>query len=140
MPEAELGHAEAWPPAGCALVTGGSRGIGAAIARGPRRRRLAAWRQLQLRLEAAAQVVAEIEAAGGRAVAFQGDVADPAAPTRCSRPLEQHFDLPVLALVNNAGITRDNLTPSLTDEEWDAVIDTNLTAAFRLHAPGAEGR
>ena len=40
--------------------------------------------------------------------------------------------MPVLALVNNAGISRDNLSPSLTDEEWDAVIDTNLTAAFRF--------
>ncbi len=40
--------------------------------------------------------------------------------------------MPVLALVNNAGITRDNLSPSLTDDEWQAVIDTNLTAAFRF--------
>ena len=40
--------------------------------------------------------------------------------------------MPVLALVNNAGITRDNLSPSLTDDEWEAVIDTNLTAAFRF--------
>ena len=40
--------------------------------------------------------------------------------------------MPVLGLVNNAGISRDNLSPSLTDEEWDAVIATNLTAAFRM--------
>ena len=38
----------------------------------------------------------------------------------------------MLALVNNAGITRDNLTPSLTDDAWEHVIDTNLTAAFRF--------
>jgi 3-oxoacyl-[acyl-carrier protein] reductase len=46
---------------------------------------------------------------------------------------------PVLALVNNAGITRDNLSPSLTDEEWDAVIDTNLTAAFRFTRRALKG-
>ena len=40
--------------------------------------------------------------------------------------------MPVLVLVNNAGISRDDLTPSLGDEEWDAVLDTDLTAAFRL--------
>src|SRR5205085_10762369 len=46
--------------------------------------------------------------------------------------LESQFDGPVLVLVNNAGISRDDLTPSLGDEEWDTVIDTDLSAAFRL--------
>jgi 3-oxoacyl-[acyl-carrier protein] reductase len=45
--------------------------------------------------------------------------------------LEAEFG-PVLVLVNNAGISRDDLTPSLGDEEWDAVIETDLTAAFRF--------
>ena len=45
--------------------------------------------------------------------------------------VERQFG-PVLVLVNNAGISRDNLTPSLRDDEWDAVIETDLTAAFRL--------
>jgi 3-oxoacyl-[acyl-carrier protein] reductase len=59
-------------------------------------------------------------------------VGDSGAPDELFGGLEEHFGSPVLALVNNAGINRDDLTPSLGDEEWSAVIDTDLTAAFRL--------
>ena len=117
---------------GSALVTGASRGSGAAIVRG-----LAAegWRvgvNVRTGREAAQAVVGEIERAGGQAVALPGDVADPAAPDAVFAALEAHFDVPVLALVNNAGISRDDLTPSLGDEEWAAVLETNLTGAFRM--------
>jgi len=113
-------------------VTGASRGIGAAIARG-----LAedGWRigvNYRSDREAAERVVADIERYGGRAVALAADVADPSAPDVLFGALESEFEGPVLVLVNNAGINRDDLTPSLSDEEWDAVIDTDLTAAFRL--------
>jgi 3-oxoacyl-[acyl-carrier protein] reductase len=77
-------------------------------------------------------VVSEIEDSGGRAMALAGDVVDPATPDELFRELESQFGAPVLVLVNNAGINRDDLTPSLDDEQWSAVIETDLTAAFRF--------
>ena len=117
---------------GSALVTGASRGIGAAIARALARD---GWRvgvNYRADRNGAEAVVSEIERDGGEAVALPADVADPSAPDELFRALESRFDGPVLVLVNNAGISRDDLTPSLGDEEWDSVLETNLTAAFRL--------
>jgi 3-oxoacyl-[acyl-carrier protein] reductase len=117
---------------GCALVTGGSRGIGAAIARGLAEDGWPVAVNYRSDAGAAAEVVGAIEQAGGRAVALAADVVDADAPDRLFDAAQEAFDEPVLALVNNAGITRDDLSPSLGDEEWSAVIDTDLTAAFRM--------
>jgi 3-oxoacyl-[acyl-carrier protein] reductase len=115
-------------PDGCALVTGSSRGIGAAAALA-----LAAdgW---PLRVnyrsdeEGARDVAARIGAAGGSATVVQGDVADPAAVKALLEPGE---DGPVLVLVNNAGLRLDGLSPQIEDEQWQRVIDVNLSATFR---------
>jgi 3-oxoacyl-[acyl-carrier protein] reductase len=119
------------PEAACALVTGGSRGIGAAIAC---ELADAGWPvavNYRSDREAAERTVDAIERVGGRAVTVAGDITDPA---HAEQLLEQTAAAigPVLCLVNNAGVRADNLALSLSNDEWDTVISTNLTAAFRL--------
>jgi 3-oxoacyl-[acyl-carrier protein] reductase len=113
-------------------VTGASRGIGAAIARSLAREGWPIGVNYRSDRDGAESVVEQIESDGGRAVALAADVADRDAADELFRAMESRFDSPVLVLVNNAGISRDDLTPSLGDEEWEAVLETDLTAAFRL--------
>lgn len=118
-------------PDGSALVTGASRGIGAAIARALAREGWPVGVNYRSDTERANAVVEQIEAAGGRARALQGDVADRATADALFEALEEEFG-PVLVLVNNAGVRADGLSPQIDDEDWERVIDTNLSAAFRL--------
>jgi 3-oxoacyl-[acyl-carrier protein] reductase len=119
------------PEGATVLVTGGDRGIGAASARA-----LAAdgWNVAVLYRSgerAATDLVEAIAADGGRALAFHADLTDAAACERAFAEVEASLG-PVLGLVNNAGVRADNLALSIDDRDWDIVLETNLTAAFRL--------
>jgi 3-oxoacyl-[acyl-carrier protein] reductase len=116
---------------GCALVTGGSRGIGAATAKALAKDGHAVAIGYRSDAEAAARVVADIVAGGGTAIAIKGDVSDPGAADAIVSEAEERLG-PVLVLVNNAGVRADGLSPQISDEDWDIVVDTNLSAAFRL--------
>ena len=114
-----------------ALVTGASRGIGQAIA-------------LELgkagaivvgtatTADGAGRIGAGLTEAGIKGKGAALEVRDQAQVDALIAEIEKEFGVAVTILVNNAGITRDNLSMRMKDEEWDAVIDTNLKAVFRL--------
>jgi 3-oxoacyl-[acyl-carrier protein] reductase len=118
-------------PDGAALVTGASRGIGAAIAKALARDGWPVAVNYRSGADGAEAVVKEITEAGGRAIAVQADVTDPEAAEALFKRVEDELG-PVLVLVNNAGVRADGLSPQIDDEDWQKVIDTNLSAAFRL--------
>lgn len=112
-----------------ALVTGGSRGIGRAIALRLAADGCAVAVNYASREDAAAAVVDEIVAAGGTAAAFRADVADADDVATLVAGVEDALG-PVSVLVNNAGITDDGLLLRMDLAQWQRVIDTNLTSAF----------
>jgi len=112
-----------------AIVTGGSRGIGRAIAL-----RLAAGGakvvvNYHSNEAAASEVVDQVRAGGGEAIAVQADVCQPAQAQALIEAAQKAFGR-VDILVNNAGTTRDTLIMRMSEEDWDLVIDTNLKGAF----------
>lgn len=117
-----------------AIVTGGTRGIGRAIVSELARRGAQVAFSYTKNKEAADALVAEIEAAGGKALGFQADVTDAAAAEKMVQEVKAAFGS-VDYLVNNAGITRDNLIMRMSEADWDAVIDTNLKGVFNVTKP-----
>jgi 3-oxoacyl-[acyl-carrier protein] reductase len=126
------------PPEGSALVTGASRGLGAAIARMLASEGWPVGVNYRSDEEGAARVVSEIEEAGGRAIPLQGDVADPEAVDDVFAKLEERFGT-VLVLVNNAGVRADGLSMQLDDDEWEHVLATNLSGVFRMTRRAVKG-
>ncbi|UFP93103.1 3-oxoacyl-[acyl-carrier-protein] reductase [Gloeobacter morelensis] len=112
-----------------ALVTGAGRGIGRACALALALEGAAVAVNYSRSEEAAQQVVAAIEAAGGLAVALKADVADPEQVERLFTDLLAKYGR-LDALVNNAGITRDGLILRMSLEDWNDVVSLNLTGTF----------
>jgi 3-oxoacyl-[acyl-carrier protein] reductase len=115
---------------GAALVTGGSRGIGAAIAAALADDGWPVGINFRADEETARETVGEIESRDGRALAVQGDVTVPDDTERLFQSLEEAFGR-VLVVVNNAGVRADALAPQIDDDRWARVLETNLTGAFR---------
>ena len=118
------------------MVTGAGRGIGRAIAL-----KFAAEGAdvacVSRTLENAEKVAAEVRALGPKSWAHALDVADSAAVAGSRGENTGRKPGKVDILVNNAGITRDGLLMRMSDEDWDAVLDTNLKGAFSLRKPSA---
>ncbi len=110
-----------------ALVTGGSRGIGRAISLALAGQGAAVAVNYIANKAAADEVVAEITGNGGKAIALEGDVADDGA--RLVDETKEQLE-GIHILVNNAGLTQDNLTLRMSEEAWDRVMAVNLRGAF----------
>jgi 3-oxoacyl-[acyl-carrier protein] reductase len=117
-------------PQRIAIVTGAARGIGAGTAK-----RLAAAGKsvavLDLEATMGADTVAEIEKAGGRAIAVGADVSDAEQVKAAVEQVVAELGEPTI-LVNNAGVTRDNLLFKMTEPDWDTVMNVHLKGAFLM--------
>jgi 3-oxoacyl-[acyl-carrier protein] reductase len=114
-----------------ALVTGGTRGIGRAIVLHLAKAGANVAFTYRASSEAADALVAEVEAGGTEALALQADAASAADAEASVQAVLDRWGR-IDALVVNAGITRDGLMIRMTAEDWQAVLDTNLTGAFHV--------
>ncbi|MFZ5943780.1 MAG: 3-oxoacyl-[acyl-carrier-protein] reductase [Bacillota bacterium] len=112
-----------------ALVTGASRGIGRAAALELARRGAKVAVNYMGSEDKAQEVVTEIAALGGEAIAVKGNVASSEEVAEMIKIIEQKFG-GISILINNAGITRDGLLMRMKEEDWDQVIDTNLKGVY----------
>ncbi len=119
-----------------ALVTGGSRGIGAAVVLGLARRGCDVAFTYRGRADAAEAVAEEVRKTGRRAMPIQADVADFAAADRAVDSIVAEFGR-LDILVCNAGITWDGVVWKMTEKQWDTVIETNLKGYFNYNRAAA---
>jgi len=115
-------------PSRTALVTGAGRGIGKAIAESLARQGVTVI-CVSKSADSCGATAAAINASGGKAKALAVDVADSAAVTKACEDLLKEFPI-IDILVNNAGITRDGLVLRMSDDDWNSVLQTNLSSCF----------
>jgi 3-oxoacyl-[acyl-carrier protein] reductase len=111
-----------------ALVTGGSRGIGSAICKGlsTNHKVIIGYSNSK---EEAKKLEESINSNGGNAMSVKVDVSDKNSINSAFEEIEESYGI-VEVLVNNAGITKDNILPRMKDSEWDDVLQTNLTGSY----------
>src|SRR5919112_3297722 len=114
-----------------AIVTGGTRGIGRAIVLELARRGADVAFNYAKSAEAAESLKAELESLGVRSLAVQCDVANTEAAAEMVKQVKEAFGR-IDFLVNNAGITRDNLILRMKEDDWDQVLNTNLKGAWNF--------
>lgn len=122
---------------GCAVITGGSRGIGRAVAISLAKQGYDILIGYHGNDAAAMAVISEIESLGVKVQSFKGDISDEQTARDMVQKAVDSFGS-IEVLVNNAGITRDTLLLRMKTEDFKAVLDTNLTAAFNMTREAAK--
>jgi 3-oxoacyl-[acyl-carrier protein] reductase len=139
MDSSESGGAGTLPHMGKAvLVTGSSSGIGAAIAKELAAQGARVAIHYRGNADGANQVVAEIRAGGGECTLFQADVSNAEEAAALVKHVQETFGS-LDILVNNAGITRDALLMTMSEEQWDTVIATNLRSVYTVTRAALRG-
>ena len=113
-----------------ALVTGASRGIGKAITLELAKNNFDVAINFNRSVEGAQKLCDEVKNFGVKAEIFQADVSDPDQVKSLFKAVKEKFNEPIKILVNNAGVTRDNLLMRIKNDDWFTVINTNLNSAF----------